>query len=78
MPSRTTTRTARTTRASRTRTRSMPAKMIPVAEGPTVEQIRLRAYEIYVARGAMPGDPEADWRQAEQELHGRMTLLGST
>ncbi|QYU66360.1 DUF2934 domain-containing protein [Leptolyngbya sp. 15MV] len=32
------------------------------------EQIRLRAYEIYLARGATPGDPVADWLRAEHEL----------
>jgi hypothetical protein len=35
---------------------------------PTFEQIRDRAYEIYLARGATPGDPTADWLQAEHEL----------
>lgn len=43
---------------------------------PTTEQIRQRAYEIYVARGATPGDPEWDWRQAELELRARIALLG--
>ena len=35
---------------------------------PTLEQIRRRAYEIYLQRNGQPGNPEADWRQAEQEV----------
>ena len=34
----------------------------------THEQIRARAYEIYMARGGRPGSPEQDWAQAETEL----------
>ncbi len=33
--------------------------------------IRRRAYEIYLARGAGPGTPESDWQQAELEFSGR-------
>jgi glycosyltransferase involved in cell wall biosynthesis len=39
-------------------------------KGPTQDQIRGRAYDIYVARGGAPGDPVADWLQAERELRG--------
>lgn len=35
---------------------------------PTFERIQHRAYEIYLARGATPGDPTSDWLQAEREL----------
>jgi hypothetical protein len=35
---------------------------------PTHEQIRQRAYEIYVSRGGGPGDERQDWLQAEREL----------
>jgi hypothetical protein len=35
---------------------------------PTPEEIRFRAYEIFLARGGRPGDPESDWLQAEREL----------
>jgi hypothetical protein len=35
----------------------------------TVEQeIRARAYEIYLRRGAQPGNELEDWLQAEREL----------
>lgn len=35
---------------------------------PTEEQIRERAYFIYLERGGTGGDPHADWLQAEREL----------
>lgn len=35
---------------------------------PTPEQIRQRAYEIYVSRNGTPGDEAQDWLQAEREL----------
>ena len=34
----------------------------------TQDQIAARAYEIYLERGATPGDPMQDWLQAEREL----------
>jgi hypothetical protein len=43
--------------------------------------IRLRAYEIYLQRGATPGNPHEDWNLAEREVRahfgsaaGRLTL----
>jgi hypothetical protein len=35
---------------------------------PMTEQIRNRAYEIYVSRGNAPGDELQDWLLAEREL----------
>ena len=35
---------------------------------PTEEQIRARAFEIYLARNGGPGDADSDWAQAEREL----------
>ena len=35
---------------------------------PTQDQIAARAYEIYLDRGATPGDPMQDWLRAESEL----------
>ena len=37
---------------------------------PDIESIRLRAYEIFLARGATHGDDLADWIIAERELRG--------
>jgi hypothetical protein len=33
-------------------------------------EIEGRAYEIYLSRNGAPGDPVADWLQAERELRG--------
>jgi hypothetical protein len=35
----------------------------------TEEEIRQRAYEIYLARGGEPGHELDDWLQAQGELH---------
>lgn len=35
---------------------------------PTQEQIRLRAYEIFLERNGAPGNPLEDWVRAEREL----------
>ena len=35
---------------------------------PTQDQIRLRAYQIYLERGAHPGQELDDWLRAEREL----------
>jgi hypothetical protein len=42
------------------------------AAGPTPEQIRARAFEIYLRRNGGPGDAHADWTQAERELRSEM------
>jgi hypothetical protein len=34
------------------------------------EEIRCRAYEIYLERGEQPGSELDDWLQAERELEG--------
>ncbi len=41
---------------------------------PTHEQIRMRAYEIYLTRGAAPGHELDDWLLAETELTSKMGL----
>ncbi len=35
---------------------------------PTIEEIRHRAHEIFMARGGTPGNELDDWLRAEQEL----------
>jgi hypothetical protein len=37
----------------------------------TPDRIRIRAYEISMARNGGPGDATADWCQAERELNGK-------
>jgi hypothetical protein len=63
-------------RTTRYRPRSKTARGIVAPMGPTEEQVRQRAYEIYRARGTAPGNPAWDWQQAELELCARMALLG--
>jgi hypothetical protein len=38
---------------------------------PTHEEIALRSYELYLARGSIDGHAEDDWARAEAELQGR-------
>jgi hypothetical protein len=35
---------------------------------PGCEEVRLRAYEIYIERSGLPGNELDDWLQAEREL----------
>ncbi len=44
------------------------AKKTAAKSKPTQDQIAARAYEIYLDRGATPGDPMQDWLRAEHEL----------
>ena len=43
----------------------MAARSVAVV---TEDQIRLRAYQIFEARGGAPGSAEDDWAQARREL----------
>ena len=40
---------------------------------PSEQQIRARAYEIYLRRNGGPGDAHADWAQAERELRQELS-----
>lgn len=39
-----------------------------VKNGPNDDEIRVRAYEIYLERGSLPGNAIDDWLRAEREL----------
>lgn len=39
--------------------------------GPTEDDIRQRAHEIYLSRNGAPGNAVLDWLQAESELRAR-------
>jgi len=43
-------------------------KQGPRATSPSLEEIRLRAYEIYIERGRIGGRELEDWLQAEKQL----------
>ncbi len=68
------TRAADTAAGSRQIQKTKSAKVVTGLSGPTEEDIRLRAYEIYLRRGCAPGDPAADWLQAERELRENQHL----
>jgi hypothetical protein len=38
---------------------------------PSHEEVAVRSYELYLARGGEPGHAEEDWLRAEAELVGR-------
>ncbi len=42
-----------------------------ISDGPQVEEIRVRAYQLWLDRGCPDGTAEDDWYQAEQEVTGR-------
>jgi hypothetical protein len=45
------------------------AQNVELKQPTTIEAaVRLRAYELYLERGGMPGDEVRDWLQAEREL----------
>lgn len=49
-------------------TRTPRVRHEPSIVHPDDEQIRLRAYEIYLRRDGAPGEPFDDWLLAEREL----------
>jgi hypothetical protein len=56
------------------RKRSSPSRKRATAQpevaAPSHDAIARRAYEFFLARGAMPGDDVGDWLRAERELSG--------
>jgi Protein of unknown function (DUF2934) len=48
---------------------------VSIANGARAEEIRRRAYEIYLERGEQPGRDLDDWLQAECELEGGVLSL---
>ena len=49
-------------------TSTQAASEFPVSNSPSHEEIRRRAYEIYIERGEQPGTELDNWLQAEHEL----------
>ena len=41
---------------------------LQLADGPSLEEVRQRAYELHVGRGCAHGRDLDDWLQAEREL----------
>jgi hypothetical protein len=59
-------KTATTKTATTARNRSV--RKTRVLAAPTDDQIRERAFQIYLARNGAPGDPTSDWLEAERQL----------
>jgi hypothetical protein len=61
-----------TTQTRKTTQRSTGRRATKSSSDPEIpeERIRMRAYEIYLARGDGAGDAVSDWHQAERELNG--------
>jgi hypothetical protein len=47
---------------------STPQNANPAQSVITENDVRIRAYELYLERGGVPGDEVDDWLQAEREL----------
>jgi hypothetical protein len=46
------------------------------AESPRIDDIRVRAYEIYLERGEQPGREQDDWLEAERQLKSGVSGRG--
>lgn len=66
------TKTEKTEPQGRVVAAKAPATPTAIHQGPTHEDIRKRAYAIYLARGGIAGDPVADWLQAERDLKSEL------
>jgi hypothetical protein len=59
----------KSTAKAKAKPKASPAKKPKApAAVPTQDEIAARAYDLYLQRGRAPGDPVADWLQAEGEL----------
>jgi hypothetical protein len=54
--------------SSKPRTGAIQPRAENIDHAPGLEEVRLRAYEIHLERGALPGNELDDWLQAEREL----------
>jgi hypothetical protein len=48
--------------------KASPAKVMMMANAPSHDAIRERAYELYESRGREPGQEEQDWLRAEHDI----------
>ena len=54
------------------------ADCVALSVEPSETEIRERAYVIYLARMGAPGDPAADWYQAQRELRAQQRAAHTT
>ena len=72
MPNHTKATPDRASHANGTSTLTAASPQTTEAQGSPQDWIRVRAYELYIQRGAQPNDDLRDWLQAEQELRQAM------
>lgn len=58
----------RATKADKSKRPSARASAVVESKQPTVDQVRERAYQIYLARGGEESNPVVDWIEAETQL----------
>jgi hypothetical protein len=79
MPKARTPRTTTTTRKSRKKTNGeLSAVEVKMDLHPSLnleEEIRRRAYELYLERAGRPGNQQEDWVRAEQQVRMQMAKL---
>ena len=63
-----TTKSEKTTAPKTSKARKSAAAPSEPKRTPTHEEIAVRSYELYLARGSEPGHESEDWLQAEREL----------
>lgn len=62
----------RETEPDPTSTKQAESAQTSVSDSVRHEEIRIRAYEIYIARDGQPGDELSDWLQAEREIESKV------
>lgn len=79
MPKASTPRTTTSTRRPRKKTSGeLPAVEVKADMQPSLnleEEIRRRAYELYLERAGRPGNPHEDWFRAEQQVRMQIAKL---
>lgn len=51
-----------------------PTRSARPVDGPTDDEIRSKAYEIFRARDGVPGDADSDWYEAERLLRSQRAM----
>jgi hypothetical protein len=64
-------KTAKSEKTSAPKATKMKATTLSPARHVSHDDIAVRSFELYLARGGEHGHAEADWLQAEAELNGR-------
>lgn len=55
----------------------VPEKHALASDGPDIEGIKTRAYQLWIERGSPHGSADEDWHRAEQELRASQKKSGS-